>query len=80
MATPNIDSKPIVNAAYHGAVVAGLTIGCAKLTRMVFKKAVPPKLDADFYDAGMLMLDVTAAMFIRDFLVKQGIIPPDILK
>jgi energy-converting hydrogenase Eha subunit G len=76
----NIDGKALVNTAYHGAVVTGLTIGCAKLVHMIFKKAAVPKLDADMYDAGMLVLDVSFALAIRDVLVRQGILPPDIMK
>jgi energy-converting hydrogenase Eha subunit G len=80
MTTPNIDGKQIVNAVYHGAVVTGLTICTAKLIHMIFKKASLPKLDADIYDAGMLVLDISAALAIRDILTKQGILPPDIMK
>jgi energy-converting hydrogenase Eha subunit G len=80
MITPNIDGKQIVNAVYHGAVVAGLTIASAKLIHMVFKRAAVAKLDADMYDAGMLVLDTSIALAIRDVLIRQGIIPPDIMK
>ena len=32
------------------------------------------------YDLGMVILDVSLAMFTKDMLVKQGLIPDDILK
>lgn len=75
-----VDGKAIVNAAYHGTVVAGITIGVAKLLGMVIKKATLPKLDADVYDIGMLTLDISAALLIQDLLIKQGLIPADIMK
>jgi energy-converting hydrogenase Eha subunit G len=80
MATPSVDGKAIINTAYHGAVVTGLSIGAAKLTKMIFKGATLPKLDADAYDAGMLVLDISVALAIKDVLVRQGIIPADIMK
>jgi energy-converting hydrogenase Eha subunit G len=80
MITPNIDGKQIVNAIYHGAVVGGLAIASAKLIHMVVKRAALPKLDADKYDIMMLVLDTSIALAIRDVLIRQGIIPPDIMK
>jgi hypothetical protein len=76
----NIDGKSLVNTAYHGAVVTSLTIGCAKLVHMIFKKTAVPKLDADMYDVGMIILDVSFALAIRDVLVGQGIIHSNIIK
>ena len=39
-----------------------------------------PKLDFAPYDLGMVALDVGLAMFTKDILVKQGLIPDNILK
>ena len=39
-----------------------------------------PKLDPTPRDAGMLILDVALAMATKDVLIKQGIIPADIVK
>ena len=46
---------------------------------MVLKGPIP-KLDLTPRDIGMVVLDVTLAMAAKDVLVKQGILPPDILK
>lgn len=74
-----VDGKVIVNAVYHGAVVAALTVGTAKLTKVIFKGATLPKLDADMYDLGMMVLDTSIALALRDLLIKEGLIPADIL-
>jgi hypothetical protein len=79
MTTPITDGKILVNAIYHSAVVTGLAVGYGKLGKTIIKGPVP-KLDFDAYDTGMLILDIGLAMATKDMLVKQGIIPSDILK
>ena len=71
--------KNIANDIYHAAIVGGLAIGYAKLGQMVFKGAMP-KLDFTPRDMGMVVLDISAALATRDMLIKQGILPADILK
>ena len=70
--------KNIVNDLYHAAVVGGLAIGYAKLGQMVFKGPLP-RLDLTPRDAGMAILDLSAAMAMKDMLIKQGLIPSDII-
>lgn len=79
MSTPITDGKMLANAAYHSAVVTGLAMGYARLGKMIFK-GPSPKLDFTGFDVGMVVLDVGLAMATRDMLIKQGIIPADILK
>ena len=43
-------------------------------------KGATPKLDFALYDVGMVILDVGLAMATKDMLVKQGILPAEILK
>jgi len=76
-ATP--DGKEVVNAIYHGAVIAGLAIGCARVSKAALGGAYP-KLEFTPRDAGMTIVDVTVALAVRDLLIKQGILPADILK
>ena len=71
--------KNIVNDLYHAAVVGGLAIGYAKLGQMVFKGPLP-RLDLTPRDAGMAILYLSAAMATKDMLIKQGLIPSDIVK
>ena len=78
MSSP-LTGKNIVNDLYHAAIVGGLVIGYAKLGQMVFKGPMP-RLDLTPRDAGMVVLDLTAAMATKDMLIRQGLIPSDIVK
>ena len=71
--------KNIANDLYHTAIVGGLAIGYVKLGQMVFKGSLP-RLDLTPPDAGMVVLDLSAALATKDKLIKQGLIPPDIVK
>ena len=79
MTSPATDRKMIVNALYHSAVVSGLAMGYARLDKMAMGVALP-KLDFTPRDTGMVVLDVTLAMTTKDLLIKQGVLPPDIIK
>jgi len=79
MTTPATDGKMLVNALYHSAVVSGLAIGYSRLGKTLIG-GPPPKLDYSPRDAGMIIVDVALAMATKDMLVKQGIIPSDIMK
>ena len=72
-----IDVKQIVNMLYHAGVETVLTVGYAEIGRKVLRRP-PPKVDFNMADIGML--SVYIAMATKDMLVKQGIIPPDIMK
>ena len=72
-----IDGKQIVNMLYHAGTV--LTIGYAEIARKLLRRP-PPKVDFDMGDVGMLSLDILLAMATRGMLIKQGIIPADIMK
>ena len=73
------EGKELVNAVYHAAVVTGLAIGYAKLGRMIVKGPAP-KLDFSAYDVGMTVLDIGLSMATKNMLIKQGILPADLLK
>ena len=73
------DGKMIVNDLYHSAVVTGLAIGYAKLMKMALG-GVLHKLDYTHRDITMVILDIGIAMATKETLIKQGIIPNDILK
>ena len=79
MTTPATDGKMLVNALYHSAVVSGLAVGYARLSKMVIGGAAP-KLDFTPRDVGIVVVDVALAMATKDTLIKQGLIPGDIMK
>ena len=74
-----IDEKQIVNILYHVGIETVLTTGYAEIARKLLKRP-PPKVDFNMGDVGMLSLDILLAMATRDMLIKQGIIPADIIK
>lgn len=75
----SIDGKQIANMLYHAGVETILTVGYSELGRKIFKRQAP-KVDFNMGDIGMLSLDILLAMATRDMLIKQGIIPADIMK
>ena len=79
MTTPATDGKMLVNALYHSVVVSGLAVGYSRLSKMALGGA-PPKLDFTPRDVGLLVADMALAMATKDMLIKQGLIPGDILK
>ncbi|MEW8318352.1 MAG: hypothetical protein AB2660_18845 [Candidatus Thiodiazotropha sp.] len=79
MASPATDGKMLVNALYHSAVVSGIAAGYARLSKMAIGGS-PPKLDFTPRDVGMVIVDVALAMATKDVLIKQGLIPADIMK
>ena len=79
MSTISTDVKIIANTAYNAAVVCDPAVGYARLERMIIKDPVT-KLDFTGYDTGMMILDVGLAMATIYLLIKQGILPDNILK
>ena len=73
-----IDVKQIVNMLYHAGVETVLTVGYAEIGRKVLRRP-PPKVDFNMADIGMLSVYIVSAMATKDMLVKQGIIPADII-
>ena len=79
MATPATDRKAIVNTLYHGAMVSGLAIGYSKLGCMAMGGSAS-KLDFTPCNAGMVVVDVALGMATKHALIRQGLIPADMLK
>ncbi|MEW8615607.1 MAG: hypothetical protein AB2610_20820 [Candidatus Thiodiazotropha sp.] len=79
MPTTATDGEMQVNALYHSAAAAGLAMGYAPLGKLAIAGRVP-KLDFTHRDVGMVVVDVAFAMAIKGMLIKQGIIPADIIK
>ena len=73
------DGKKLVNGLYHSALVSDTAIGYSCLGKMLVGGG-PPKLDLTPRDAGMLISSLTLTMVTKDTLIKQGIIPADIMK
>ena len=77
MADSNVNM--LVNSAYQASVVAGFMLADSWAMKR-FLKIKPVDLSKlDVEDAGKLILSVMGATWIRDYLVKQGIIPENII-
>ena len=74
-----IDGKQIVNMLYHAGVETVLTVGYSEIGKKLLRRS-PPRVDFNMGDIAMLSIDILLAMVTRDMLIKQGIIPADIMK
>ena len=74
----SIDGKKIANMLYHAGVETLLTIGYSEHGRKLLRRP-GPKVDFNMGDIGMLSIDILLAVATRDMLIKQGIIPADIM-
>ena len=79
MTTTAPDGKMLVNALCHSMVVCGSRVRYARLGKMETGGS-SPKLDFTPRDVGMVVVDVALAMATKGMLIKQGLIPADILK
>ena len=74
-----IDGKQIANMLYHAGVETFLTVRYSELGRKLLRRPAP-KVAFNMGDIGMLSIDILLAMATRDMLIKQCIIPADIIK
>ncbi|VDI01428.1 Hypothetical predicted protein [Mytilus galloprovincialis] len=77
--TTQKDGKQIANMLYHAGVETLLTVGYAEIGKKVLRRPAP-KVDFNMNDVVMLSIDILLAMATKDMLIKQGIIPADIMK
>jgi hypothetical protein len=71
--------KDIVNTIYHSLLTTGLTLGYLMIGKKLIKLDVGDPSRPDIASAGKLVLAVTAAEITKGWLVKQKIIPDDII-
>ena len=69
----------LVNGAYQASVVAGIMLSNSWAMKRFFKIKPANLSQLDVEDPGKLILSVMGATWIRDYLVKQGIIPENII-
>ena len=67
----------LANSVYLTAMISGLAIGYAKITKLIIKAR---NNQADGYDFGMVILDFEFAVYTTDMLINYGILPVVIVK
>ena len=71
-------TKDIKENVYHGAVVSALTIGYTMLGKTLIKMSPSSLSKFDIEDGVKLVAIVALSDFMKDYLMKQKIIPNNI--
>ena len=70
--------KDIKESVYHGAVINGLAVGYTMLAKTLVKISPPSLGKFDVEDGVKLVAIVAMSNFMKDYLIKQKIIPNNI--
>ena len=73
-----MDKKSIVNDLYQAAVISGFAIGYSMLGKKILKIAPPSIQKFDLEDMGKLVTIITASEMMREYFIKQKILPEHI--
>ena len=70
-----MDKKSIVNDLYQVAVISAFAVGYSMLGKKIFIMIPPSIQKFDLEDMGRLVAIITASEMMRDYLIKQKILP-----
>ena len=70
-----MDKKSTVNDLYQAAVISVLVVGYSMLGKKILKVSHPSVQKFDLEDTGKLVAIVAASEMIREYLIKQKILP-----
>ena len=73
-----MDKKSIVNDLYQSAVISVLAAGYSMLGKKILKMTPPSIQKFDLEDTGKLVATVATSEMIRDYRIKQKILPDHI--
>lgn len=73
-----MDANTIVNGAYHSAVISGLVITNSLLAKKLLKVKPADLGQITLKDTAMLTANIYIAMMIKNALIKNKILPPNI--
>jgi len=73
-------ARHLGNLLYHSAVVGGLSVGYSMVGKRLLKMKPADLGRLDIEDSAKLVGTVALALWAQDTLVKQGIIPANIIK
>ena len=71
-------TKDIKESIYHGAVISALAIGYIMLGKTLIKMSSPSLRKFDVEDGVKLVAIIALSGFMKDYLIKQKIIPNNI--
>ena len=71
-------TKDVKESVYHGAVVSFLAVGYTMLGKTLIKMSPPSLSKFDIEDGVKLVAIIAMSDFMKDYLVKQKIIPNNI--
>ena len=80
MSTTPPYAKDLGNLLYHSAVVGGLTVGYSMVGKKLLKMKPADLGRLDLEDSTKLVGTVALSLWTQDMLVKQGILPANIIK
>ena len=70
--------KSIVNDLYHTSLISMLAVGYSVLGKKILRMPPPRIQKFDLEDAGKLVVIVAASEMMREYLIKQKILPDHI--
>ena len=65
----------MVNDLYQAAVVSAFAVGYSMLSQKIFKMTPPSIQRFDLEDMGKLVAVITASEMMKEYLIKQKILP-----
>ena len=71
------EGKYIANALYNATITTGLAVGISQIGKQL--RITPPKLDFSGRDLLMVAVDLTIGNMAKSWLIKQGILPQNIM-
>ena len=71
-------TKDLKESVYHGAIFSILAIGYTMLGKTLIKMSPPSLSKFDVEDGVKLVAIITMSNFMKDYLIKQKIIPDNI--
>ena len=71
-------TKDLKGSVYHGAIISVLAIGYTVLGKTLIKMSPPSLSKFDVEDGVKLVAIVAMSDFMKDYLIKQKIIPDNI--
>ena len=73
-----MDKKSMVNYWYHASLISAFAVGYSMLGKKILKMAPPSLQKFDLEDMGKLVVVVAVSEMMREYLIKQKILPEQI--